>query len=218
MLKKLIVFLIGLVVAAILVVYLLSLPLIRRLPRQKSVALEGVTTIDEAVMACRRSNLQGWELVAYAQNLVARKFTYSRLNSWESPSRAFERGRGYCQQSALALHKIYRALGIDSRPVHALRCKFPAKVVDGFPQPELISGHVWLRVRVGAEERFVCPGAVDNRPGQLHFEILSRIYNFRLPMQVISYFGSALVNLRRDAVARKRSTKQVEETKEYAHA
>lgn len=217
MLKKLIAFLIGLLMAAILALYLLSLPLLRRLPRQKKVALDGVTTIEEAVEACRRSNLQDWELVAYAQNLVARKFTYSRLNSWESPSRAFARGRGYCQQATLALHKIYRALGIDSRPVHALRCKFPAEEVDGFPQPELISGHVWLRVRVGSEERFVCPGSVNNRPGQFNFEILSRIYNFRLPMQIISYFGSAAVNLSRDATARKR-TKQVEETKEYAHA
>ena len=204
--------------AAILTLYLLSLPLIRRLPRQKRVALDGVTTIDEAVEACRQSKLQGWALVAYAQNLVARKFTYSRLNSWESPSRAFERGRGYCQQSALALQKIYKALGIASRPVHALRCKFPADIVDGFPQPALISGHVWLRVKVGSEERDVCPGSVANRPGQVNFEILSRVYNFRLPMQIISYFGSAALNLSRDEIARKRSTKQVEKTKEYAHA
>jgi hypothetical protein len=29
-----------------------------------------------------------------AQHLAARKFTYSRLNTWEPPSRAFERGMG----------------------------------------------------------------------------------------------------------------------------
>lgn len=42
------------------------------------------------VEACWRTELQGWELVAYAQNLAASKFTYSRLNTWDSPSRAWE--------------------------------------------------------------------------------------------------------------------------------
>jgi hypothetical protein len=47
------------------------------------------------------------------QNLAAKKFTYSRLNTWDTPSRAFERGIGYCEQQALALKKIYDKPGIE---------------------------------------------------------------------------------------------------------
>jgi transglutaminase-like putative cysteine protease len=99
----------------------------RRLPQRTHLTIDGVTTITDAVAACNRSGLTGWELVAYAQHLVARKFTYSRLNTWDSPTRAFERGRGYCEQQALALKAIYDALGIQTRPVFALRCAFPSK-------------------------------------------------------------------------------------------
>ncbi len=57
----------------------LTIPLLRRLPEQSRVSMDGITTIDDAVEACRRTQLQGWDLVAYAQHLAARKFTYSRL-------------------------------------------------------------------------------------------------------------------------------------------
>jgi hypothetical protein len=63
----------------------LTIPMLRRLPEQSRVSMDGITTIDDAVEACRRSHLQGWELVAYAQHLAARKFTYSRLNTWDTP-------------------------------------------------------------------------------------------------------------------------------------
>jgi Transglutaminase-like superfamily len=99
----------------------------RRLPTPSRVAMDGITTILDAVAACRRSGRTGWELVAYAQQLVAHKFTYSRLNTWDTPARAFERGRGYCEQQALALKAIYDALGIQTRPVFAVRCAFPSK-------------------------------------------------------------------------------------------
>ena len=59
-------------------------------------SLDGVATIDDAVKACQDSGLKGWDLAAYAQNLTARKFSYSRRNPWDTPSRAFERGQGYC--------------------------------------------------------------------------------------------------------------------------
>jgi hypothetical protein len=54
-----------------------------RLPQQSRVSMDGITTLDDTVRACQRTNLHAWELVAYAQQLVARKFTYSRLNTWE---------------------------------------------------------------------------------------------------------------------------------------
>ena len=130
MFRKMLLAFTGLVAAGIVALYMLTLPLLRRLPRESRVSMDGITTIDDAVEACRRTHLQGWDLVAYAQNLTARKFTYSRLNTWDTPSSAFERGMGYCEQQALALKKIYDRLGIETRPVFAMRCKFPAKVID----------------------------------------------------------------------------------------
>ena len=165
MLKKILLALTSIGTVGVLTIYLLTLPLLRRLPKQDRVSMDGITTIDDAVKVCRRTQLQGWDLVAYAQNLAAKKFTYSRLNTWDTPSRAFERGMGYCEQQALALKKIDDKLGIETRPVFAFRCKFPAKVVDGVNWPGGISGHAWLRVRIGDEERDVCPGSVKNTPG-----------------------------------------------------
>ena len=203
MLKKMLLALTGVGAAVVLTVYLLTIPLLRRLPKQSRVSLDGVTTIDDAVEACRRTHLQGWDLVAYAQNLAARKFTYSRLNTWDTPSRAFERGMGYCEQQALALKKIYVRLGIETRPVFAMRCKFPAKVVDGVPWPGGISGHAWLRVRVGDEERDVCCGSINNTPGVTNFEVLSKVLTWQPWMRPFTHMGSSIENIRRDMVARR---------------
>src|SRR5436305_1655226 len=134
----------GIGVAGAAAVVTLTIQMLRRLPEQSHVPLDGITTIDDAIEACRRIHLREWDLVAYAQHLAARKFTYSRLNTWDTPSRAFERGMGYCEQQALALKKIYGGLGIETRPVFAMRCLFPAKIVDGIPWQGKISGHAWL--------------------------------------------------------------------------
>jgi len=188
--------------AGVFTVFLLTIPLLRRLPKQSHVSLDGVVTIDDAVEACRRTHLQRWDLVAYAQNLAARKFTYSRLNTWDTPSRAFERGMGYCEQQALALKKIYDRLGIETRPVFAMRCKFPARVVDGVPWPGGVSGHAWLRVRIGDEERDVCSGSVNNTPGVTNFEIRSKVLTWQPWIRPFTHVGSSIENIRRDMVAR----------------
>ena len=175
MIRKLVLAFVGLGAAGVVAIYLLTIPLLRRLPKPGRVSMDGITTIDDAVEACRRTHLHGWDLVAYAQHLAARKFTYSRLNTWDTPSRAFERGMGYCEQQALALKHIYDRLGIESRGVLAFRCTFPAGVIDGIPWPGGVSGHAWLRVRIGDEELDVCPGSASNRPGVTQFEILSTV-------------------------------------------
>jgi hypothetical protein len=202
MFKKMLLALTGVGSAGVLTVYLLTIPLVRRLPKQSRVSMDGITTIDDAVEACRRTHLQGWDIVAYAQNLAARKFTYSRLNTWDTPSRAFERGMGYCEQQALALKKIYDRLGIETRPVFAFRCKFPAKVVDGVQWPGGVSGHAWLRVRMGDKELDVCPGSVNNKPGVTQFEILSKVLTWQPWIRPLTHVGSSIENIRRDMVAR----------------
>lgn len=169
---------------------------------RRRVSLDGITTIAEAIAACRQSGLQGWELVAYAQQLAARKFTYSRLNPWDTPARAFVRGRGYCQQQALALQKIYDGLGIPARSVFARRCTVPAKMVDGMPSTARVSGHVWLRVKIGDEERDVCPGSTENAPGVTQFEVVSQVRPLTPLLRPFTHLGSVIENIRRDAEAR----------------
>ena len=203
MVRKIVLAFTGLGVASVVTLYLLTIPLLRRLPKPDRVSMDGITTIEDAVEACRRTKLQGWDLVAYAQHLVARKFTYSRLNTWETPSRAFERGMGYCEQQALALKHIYDRLLIEARPVFALRCKFPAKVVDGMPWPGGVSGHAWLRVRIADEELDICPGSVSNRPGVTHFEVLSQVRTWHPWLRPFTHLGSSIENIRRDMMARR---------------
>lgn len=180
---------------------LLTTRMYRRLPAPSRVAIDGITTIPDAVAACRRTGLTGWEMVAYAQRLVARKVAYSRLNTWDTPARAFERGSGYCEQQALALKAIYDALGIQTHPVFAVRCAFPSKTVDGVRWPGGVSGHAWLRVRIGDEERDVCPGSVENTPGRTQFQPLSPVHSWVPWLRPFTHVGSSLENMRRDLVA-----------------
>jgi len=203
MLKKMLLALTSISAVGALTVYLLTIPMLRRLPKQSRVSMDGITTIDDAVEACRQTQLQGWDLVAFAQNLAAKKFTYSRLNTWDTPSRAFERGIGYCEQQALALKKICDKQGIETRPVFCMCCTFPAKVVDGGYWPGGISGHAWLRVRIGDEERDVCPGSVNNTPGVTQFEVHSRVLNWYPWLRPFTHVGSSIENIRRDMMAQR---------------
>ncbi len=203
MFKKIAILLTGISTVGVISIYLLTIPMLRRLPKQRRVSIYGITTIDEAVEACRRTQLKGWELVAYAQNLAARKFTYSRLNTWDTPARAFERGMGYCEQQALALKLVLDKLGIETRPVFCMRCNFPGKVVDGAYWPGGISGHAWLRVKIGDEERDVCPGSVNNTPGVTHFEVLAKVMTWYPWLRPFTHVGSSIENIRRDMVAQR---------------
>ena len=186
---------IGSTASAAATLYVLTLPMARRLPKPGRVSLDGVTTIDDGVAACRRSGLRGWEL-------VAGKFTYSRLNTWDTPSRAFERGMGYCEQQALALKRIYDRLGIACTPVFSLGCVFPPKLVDGAPWPGGRTGHAWLRVRLASEERDVCPSSAENRPGVTHFVVVSRVHRWYPWLRPFTHLGSSIENIRRDRIAR----------------
>ena len=207
------------VLATFIVLYLQTPSETRLLSQEGRVSVEGVTTIEDAVAACRGSGLQGWDLVAYAQQLVAKKFTYSRRNPWDSPSRAFERGLGYCQQQALALQEIYDRLGVVSRPVYATgNCRFPPpeNAADSlalaagnhwlrafFENEPNVFGHTWLRVRLGDQELDVCPGHPNNRPGVVHFEPLLEVKTLHPLLQPLSHLGSAMVNVMLERQARR---------------
>lgn len=203
MLKRLAFGAVGIIVGTMGGIYASTIPLMRRRGPAQHKALAGVMTIGDAVEACRATRLTGWELVAFAQYLAARKFTYSRLNPWDSPAEAFACGQGYCQQQAVALKQIYDRLGIPARVVFAMRCRFPPGVVDGIWEPGCISPHSWVRVTLDGEERDVCPGAVSNRPGVYHFEVLSPVRTLQPWIRPFSHLGSVLANVRRAAAAQR---------------
>jgi hypothetical protein len=204
MMQKLALGSLGVITGTLVGIYASTIPLLLRRGPARHKALAGVTTIADAIEACRTTRLSGWELVAFAQYLTARKFTYSRLNPWDSPAQAFACGQGYCQQQALALQQIYDRLGIPARVVFAMRCRFPPGVVDGIWEPGCVSPHSWLRLTLDGEERDVCPGAVSNTPGDYHFEVLSPVRTLQPWMRPFSHLGSVLTNVRRAEAAQRR--------------
>jgi hypothetical protein len=148
----------------------LMLPGARRLPKYGRTELDGIVNINDAVAACRRSGLQDWELVAYAQQLVARKFSiYSTLNLWDPPGRAFIYGAGYCTQYNLALKRLLDRLGQQTEAVFAVKTRI-------FDNPDWAMGHTWLRVTINGETRDVCAGRVSNTPGHVNFTPLSQVH------------------------------------------
>jgi hypothetical protein len=148
---------------------LLVLPGIWKLRGYGPRELDGVTTLDDAVAACRRTGLSGWELVLYAQQLVYDKFAfYSLRNGWDTPARAFARGTGYCTQYNLALGQLLERLGFDVEPVFSPRVRV-------FDDPDWTMGHTWLRVTLDGDTLDVCAGGADNRPGQVSFAPLGPV-------------------------------------------
>ena len=154
-------------------------------------------TIDEAALKCQSTGLSGWDLVACAQALVNRQMTYSYSNSFDSPEEAFAKGCGYCWHQASALNSILSRLGINSRLVHAVKNRIPETVREGVTIKPFVSGHVWCRVRVDGEEKDVCPGHPDNKPGIIHFQPISPVREWGPVIAWFSYHGSASVNAQR---------------------
>ena len=150
---------------------LLLLPARRALLRGRDpIASDEIETIPDAVAACRCPNLNGWELVTFAQHLVYRKFSYySCRNLWDTPAAAFRRGMGYCTQYNLALKQILDQLDFDTQAVFSLRV-----CVDD--NPNWTMGHTWLRVRVNGETRDVCAGHANNLPGKVNFSALTPVW------------------------------------------
>src|SRR5512139_276353 len=83
-------------------VILYALPATLSLPRGRRPGIEPLT-IQEAAQQLRLSGLGGPALVEAARRLVGERMQYCRRNSFDLYPRAFERGYGYCQQSAYAL-------------------------------------------------------------------------------------------------------------------
>lgn len=165
---------------------ILMLPGALRLPHYRRTSLDGVMSLPDAVRLCRRSDLQGWELVAFAQQLTARKFaTYSTLNLWDPPGRAFVYGMGYCTQYNLALRIILRRLGFQTQIVFSLKTRF-------FDNEEWQMGHTWLQVTIEDETHDVCAGRVENEPGKVNFVPLSPVHKGTPLTMFLTHLGLIL--------------------------
>lgn len=197
MMRKVLIAIAGTIFLYSLCAGLACIPGLLLLPEEKTMTVDGVTTLADAIHACTESGLKEWELVEFAQKLTARKFTYSRRNSWESPEKAFARGMGYCVQQALALKKIYDELGIDAKVVRG-RGDFPESVVHGVKEQGGNFNHAWLEVFISGESRYVCPGNVDNVPGILDFKITGKVKSYTALMHFFTYSGAIIVNAARD--------------------
>ena len=161
---------------------------------REGVSMNGILTVEEAVAACRGTGLEGWELAAHAQKLVAHKISYARINPWDSPGTSFRQGQGYCMQQAQALEQIYRALGIPCRLVYADQCRFWSKDLTH----SVVISHAWLKVTLNSEERDVCPGDINNFPGFTNFDVLSAPRTLKPAFRPLAHIAFVLGNITRD--------------------
>ena len=197
MMRKVLVAITGFILIYSLCVGLACIPGLLLLSGEETFSVDGVTTIGDAVHACQESRKSRWALVEYAQKLVARKFTYSRRNSWESPEKAFARGQGYCVQQALALRKIYDRLGIVAKVVRG-REDFPESIIHEVREPAGNFNHAWLEVTIAGESKYVCPGNDQNAPGKLDFKITGKVRPYTKLMHFLTFSGAIMVNAARD--------------------
>jgi transglutaminase-like putative cysteine protease len=109
---------------------------------------------------------------------------YCRRNSFDSYAKAFERGYGYCQQSAYALAAILRDLGFHAEPVHCERCEFP----DG------PGGHAWVRVEYHGEVRDLDPMYQAEDGVGLVFRPLGSVRRYTPFFRALSGWGCTAVN------------------------
>ncbi|MCU0510819.1 MAG: hypothetical protein MUC34_21165 [Anaerolineae bacterium] len=97
---------------------LMLAPALKDLIKRQPTGARGIVSLEGAYRLCKKTNLQGWELVDFVTELVHAKFrTYSVRNLWDTPALAFKYGMGYCTQYNLALAQLLRRLGFAVQPV-----------------------------------------------------------------------------------------------------
>lgn len=197
-------YIIMLIILLIVITFIYTFQGIKRLPKAKFTNLNGIVNIDDAIKYLESSNIKGWALVEEAQKIVSAKMSYSRRNNWDTYKQAFKRGMGYCQQQALALNHIFKKLGIDSKVVMAVKCKFPSKTIHEYQEPERNGGHTWLQVTFKGEDKYVCTCDMRNKPGIIHFQICSEVIENKYYLRPINHFFSMFVNIHKDNLALKR--------------
>jgi transglutaminase-like putative cysteine protease len=163
---------------------LFALPATLSLPRGLRPGLKPLT-LSQAAEQLKGSGKTGLALVEAARHLVAQRMQYCRRNSFDTHTRAFERGYGYCQQQAFALVDLLTRLGFNARVVGALRNRFP----DG-----RVTGHAWVRVFVAKQAHDIDSIAYDPTTGQITFTPLTRVFEYNPAFRIFAAWGSSAVN------------------------
>lgn len=186
-LKKIVSYL-GISLVIIFIIYTLyALPAMISLPGGIRPGLEE-QTIEEAVQALKMKDLDGLDLIEEARSLVGKRMAYCRRNSYESFTKAFRRGYGFCQQQAFALAAILEDLNFDAVPVQSMRTMFP----EGN-----IGGHSWVRVKLNGEYLFIDPIFYNADKHEITFIPLSEVTEFSSFFRTLSGWGSATINAHR---------------------
>jgi len=173
--------------AIVIGVPLYALPATLSLGRGRRPGIEPLT-IQEAAQQLRGSGQSGAALVEAARLLVGERIQYCRRNSFDLYPHAFERGYGYCQQSAYALAALLKELGFSARVVTAFRNEFPG---------EGVGGHAWVRVEMEGKTQDIDPLHYDPTTGQLTFTSLSRVFEYTPFFRYLAGWGSTAVNAHR---------------------
>jgi transglutaminase-like putative cysteine protease len=176
----------------VVIVFLLGVPLYGvpatlSLPAGIRPGLEPLS-ISEAARQLQRSGESGWDLVEAARSLVEERMAYSRRNSFDNFGRAFERGYGYCGQTAFALEELLKQIGFEARVVQAFENRFP----DG-----TVSSHAWVQVVIDGQVRNVDSLFYDANRGMITFTPLSEITEIPLMLKVLMDWGAPAVNAHR---------------------
>ena len=148
----------------------------------------GGLTIHQAARQLESSGKSGWELVEASRALVGERMLYSRRNSFDSPSTAFERGYGYCMQHAYALSYLLAELGFESQVVQAFQNRFP----DG-----KITSHAWVSVTLEDEIRYIDALFYDEQEGRIDFTPISTVTNIPTIFKFFTFWGGPAVNAHR---------------------
>ena len=154
--------------AIVIGVPLYALPATLSLGRGRRPGIEPLT-IQQAAQRLRTSGQSGAALVEAARTLVGERMQYCRRNSFDLYPRAFERGYGYCQQSAYALAALLKKLGFSARVVTAFRNDFPG---------EGVGGHAWVRLEIDGTTRDIDPRHYDPTTRRLTFTPLTRVFTY----------------------------------------
>ena len=148
----------------------------------------GGLTIHQAARQLESSGKSGWELVEASRALVGERMLYSRRNSFDSPSTAFERGYDYCMQHAYALSYLLAELGFESQVVQAFQNRFP----DG-----KITSHAWVSVTLEDEIRYIDALFYDEQEGRIDFTPISTVTNIPTIFKFFTFWGGSAINAHR---------------------
>jgi hypothetical protein len=145
-------------------------------------------TLPQAAEQLIKTDKSGPELIEAARAMVAGRMIYSRRNSFDSYTTAFERGYGYCSQHAEALANLLSRLGFEAEVVHAFRNRFS----DGS-----VASHAWVQVHDDDRVVYVDSLFYDTQRSEITFTPLSEVGEVPSVLKILERWGAGAVNAHR---------------------